>query len=101
MAIIRRPALSFDDQFTQVPNAWLRDERLSYRARGILAMVLSHRAGWAVNTADMTTDREGRDAVRSAVSELERAGYLVRERLHGDGGRIAGMAWILQEPPCE
>ena len=27
---------SFDNHFTQIPNHWLRDSRLSFKARGLM-----------------------------------------------------------------
>lgn len=95
---IRRALLTFDQQFAQIPNAWLRDESLSYRARGILAMLLSHREGWSIGIEDMTTGSERKDAVRTAVRELEARGYLIRERIRDERGRLGAVDWILTEP---
>ena len=33
---------TFDDQFVQIPNAWMRDNRLSLKARGLLAQIKTH-----------------------------------------------------------
>lgn len=74
--------------FTILPNAVLRDERLSYCARGILAELLSRPENWETN-ADAISERarkhrktvgEGRRAIRAAFTELEAAGYMVRRR---------------------
>lgn len=95
---IRRSLLPFEDQYAQIPNAWLRDPLLSYRARGILAMLLSHREGWAIGVEDMTTPTERKDAVRTAVRELEARGYLIRERIRDAQGKLGAVDWILTEP---
>jgi hypothetical protein len=73
--------------FTIIPNQALRDDRLSYTARGVLHELLSHRSGWETN-ADIMSARarqqrgagvgEGRRAIRAAFAELEAAGYMVR-----------------------
>lgn len=75
--------------FTIIPNSALRDDRLSYCARGVLAELLSRPNGWETN-ADALSERarrhrgnksgEGRRALRGAFAELEAAGYMIRRR---------------------
>jgi hypothetical protein len=70
--------------FAQIANAALRDARLSFRARGILAMVLSHTGEWQASRDWIVdqSDREGREAVQTALNELTDLGYrrVVKER---------------------
>lgn len=85
-----------DDNFTIVPNVALRDSRLSYLARGILAELLTHADGWDTNADALwqAAQRsrpgraEGRRAFRAAFSELEDRGYLVRRTVRGERGRF-------------
>lgn len=98
---IQRPRLVFHDNFTIMSNNWARDGRLSLRARGLLVQLLSHRPGWEVSTASLVRDNpEGRDAIRKAIRELEKFGYLKRTQLR-DGTEFSGMEYVLQEPPQE
>lgn len=77
MAIIRTPRPS--DRFAQISNEALSDERLSYRARGVLAYLLSRPNGWRTTSQGIADKgQEGRGAVRSALHELEEFGYLSR-----------------------
>lgn len=72
---------SFDNQFTQIPNAWLRDTRLSLKAIGLLAQLLSHSPGWSVSIAQLAKANDcGMDLIRNAVRELEACGYLERSQ---------------------
>jgi len=102
---IRREQLAFERDFTQIPNAWLRDERLSLRARGILALLMSHREGWGLALVDMITRdedgkaKEGRKSIQIAVAELTDLGYLVRgKRGRDEKGHLKGADWLLQDP---
>ena len=89
---------SFDDQFTQIPNAWLRDSRLSFKARGLLASVMSHTQGWSLTIGQLATqNQEGKDAIRSAIAELEQFGYLSREQIN-ENGRFGEVIWTTHDP---
>lgn len=95
--LIRR-RMRFERDYTQLPNRWLRDERLSFRARGLLAMLMSHEPGWKVTLKSVAgATPEGIDAMRTAVAELERYGYLVRHAVKARG-RFQGDDWELVDP---
>lgn len=96
-ATIRRELLPFEQRFTQVPNAWARDRRVSARARGVLTELLSHSSGWQTSLQELTTPTEGIAAIRSAVRELEAAGYLVRHRVR-ERGVWQPSEWVLHDP---
>jgi len=90
---------SFDSHFTQIPNDWLRDNRLTYKARGLLAELLTHTVGWEVSIARIANNGvDGRDAIGSAIQELEIFGYLRREQQRDPSGRLSGNLWITQDP---
>jgi hypothetical protein len=92
--LIRRTKHATD--FLILANATVRDERLSYTARGVLAELLSRADGWET-TADRMSQQarrargsargEGRRAIRAAWAELEAAGYLHRFRAQDEAGR--------------
>ena len=59
----------------------LRDPRLSWKAKGLAAYLLSKPPGWKIWTSDLIRrSTDGRDAVLSGLAELEQCGYLKRER---------------------
>ncbi|MGW2555940.1 hypothetical protein [Streptomyces sp. NPDC001635] len=77
---IRRGAMAAD-RFTQIRNGLFRDPKISYRAKGVFGLISTHRDGWRVSVAELARQGpEGKDAVTVALKELERHGYLVRER---------------------
>lgn len=76
-----RQLLPFERNYTEIPNAWVRDERLTFKAQGILVRLMSHKPGWTVTIAQLaSTSADGIAAVRSGVVELEQFGYLIRRR---------------------
>lgn len=95
---------SFDDHFTQIPNAWLRDSRISLGAKGLLAQLLSHAPGWRISQESLGRDNGvGRDAIRTLINELLEAGYLFRseDRERTEKGYLGGYSYTTQDPSAE
>jgi hypothetical protein len=68
------------NRFTVLPNDAIRNPALSFRAVGVLAHLLSLPDGAKVDSATLAgAHKEGRDAVRSAFSELAEHGYYRRD----------------------
>lgn len=101
MAIITNH-IDFTRDFTQIPNTWVRDPRLSHRARGVLAVLMSHRDGWQTSTDYLVRNgKEGRDAIRKAIAELVDVGYLERVPIKRDGGGLAGSMYVTRNPQSD
>ena len=95
---------SFDDHFTQVPNDWLRDSRISLGAKGLLAQLLSHAPGWRISQESLGhSNGVGRDAIRTLINELLEAGYLSRseDRERNEKGYLGGYTYTTQDPSAE
>ena len=89
---------SFDDQFAQIPNAWLRDARLSLKAIGLLAQIMTHVPGWNMSINSLAQrNNVGRDQIRTAIQELEEFGYLTREQSREDG-KFSETIWRTSDP---
>jgi hypothetical protein len=75
--------------YTVIDNTAINDDRLSFRAVGLLAYLLSRPDGWHVDYRSLsTTHSDGESSTRAALKELEEAGYLERRRGRGDDGRV-------------
>ena len=63
--------------FAQIANAAIRDQRLSFKARGILAMVLSHSGEWTASFDWLISqsDKDGKTAIQAGLNELTALGY--------------------------
>jgi len=69
------------DNFTIISNDHLRDERLSWAARGLLAWLCSHAEGYDITEAAIVAAGPmKRDGIRTLLRELEGLGYLRRDR---------------------
>jgi hypothetical protein len=89
---------AFDDQFAQIPNAWLRDSRLSLKAIGLLGQIMTHSPGWNMSINSLASrNNVGRDQIRTAILELEKCGYLTRQQSREDG-RFSETIWRTSDP---
>jgi hypothetical protein len=96
---IIRGAHDFDESFTRMPNRWLRDERLSLKAIGLLAQLHSHSVGWRLSLRSLAEANQcGLDLIRGAIGELESAGYLRREQSRTEANRFAESIWTTVDP---
>ncbi|MCI8537430.1 MAG: helix-turn-helix domain-containing protein [Oscillospiraceae bacterium] len=87
--------------YTVMSNYHLRDKSLSLKAKGLLSQMLSLPENWDYTLAGLARiNAEGKDAIRAAVAELERAGYLVRSRTRDEKGRLLGTEYIIREKPA-
>jgi Sec-independent protein translocase protein TatA len=92
---------SFDDHFTQIPNDWVRDSRLSLKAIGLLAQLMSHTPGWNLSIRSLArANGTGIDTIKSAVRELEQYGYLKRSEAQKQNtdGTFADYDWVTADP---
>ena len=86
--------------YTVMSNHHLRNKELTLKAKGLLSQMLSLPEDWDYTLAGLSfINREKIDAIREAVRELERAGYIVRSRERDEKGRLRGADYVIYEQP--
>ncbi|MGW5686491.1 hypothetical protein [Nonomuraea sp. NPDC003754] len=101
-SVIRRGRMRAD-HFVQVSNDLARDRRLTRKARGLFVELASHVEGWMTSIAQLAQlGPEGVHAIRGAVEELEKYGYLVRVQNRDPAtGRLGETEYWITDCPEE
>jgi hypothetical protein len=90
--------VSKPERFAVLSHDMLRDTRLSFAARGLLAYLLSLPDSWEIRVSHLIEQSPaGRDAVYSMMKELTAFGYMRRVEKRGASGRILGYENIVSE----
>lgn len=92
-----------DSSYAIIDPYFLSDERLSWKAKGLLGYLLSKPSNWRVYVSDLVKrSKDGKDAVYSALKELEAAGYIERRQMRDpETQRISGYETVVFERPVE
>ena len=86
--------------YTVMSNYQLRDKNQSLKAKGLLSQKLSLPEDWDYTLAGLSyINRESKDAIRSAVNELEKAGYVQRRQTTDANGKFSVNEYIIHECP--
>jgi len=81
-------------------NHHLRNHALSLKAKGLLSQMLSLPEDWDYTLQGLAQiNKESIDAIREAVRELERAGYIKRSRERDERGCLRGTVYTIYEQP--
>ena len=87
--------------YTVMSNYHLRDKTISFKAKGLLSLMLSLPEDWDYTLAGLTRiSLEGKDAIRAAVVELEKAGYVQRHQTTDKAGKFGSNEYIIREYPA-
>ena len=90
--------------YAKISNKLLQNNKLSLKARGLMAYILSLPDTWEIcveHLHDNASEHDGRTAVTGAMKELREFGYLHLERLKDKEGKMAGMRWLAYDDPAE
>ncbi|WP_156919257.1 hypothetical protein [Azovibrio restrictus] len=86
--------------FTQIPNALIRNDELSSKSLGVIVHLLSLPPGFRISIEFLCKARnEGETAMRSAIQQLERLNYMRIVRDRSASGRFIQSRWIVSDEP--
>jgi hypothetical protein len=97
---IFRVEKSKDNPFVMMDRRPLEKPYLSWKAKGLLAYLLSRPDNWIVNFGDLVKrSTDGEHATRAAAKELEEAGHLKVKRHTDKKGRVTKYEYVVLEYP--
>lgn len=96
MAFLRK---EHKENYTCISNDVFKSD-LSLKARGMLCTMLSLPDDWEFSENGLQAIlKDGQTSVRSAIKELESAGFLSRTRERDENGRMGKYVWIVCDYP--
>ena len=86
--------------YTVMANHHLRNTKLSLKAKGLLSLMLSLPEEWDYTLKGLSIIcKEGIDAIRVSIIELEKQGYIERRRNRNTKGQLTNTEYIIHESP--
>lgn len=100
MSVIR---VNKTKNYTVLSNYHFKEKEMSLKAKGLLSLMLSLPDDWNYSVSGLVKlSKDGKDSVMSALSELEKFGYLMRTRVQNEKGQFSGVEYnIFEEPQQE
>lgn len=91
-----------ENPYTMVSNSVIRDQRLSWKSRGLLIYLLSLPDDWTIHVQELVKHGpDGRDSVSSGLKELKAFGYVQVVGIRDERGRIERWEYRVYEEPIE
>ena len=86
--------------YTVMSNHHLRNKELTLKAKGLLSQMLSLPENWDYTLAGLShINKESIDAIRTAIWELEKAGYIERSQGRDEKGKMTAITYTIYEQP--
>lgn len=86
--------------YSVMSNHHFKEKEMSLKSKGLLSLMLSLPDSWDYNISGLVRlSKDGKDSVMSALAELEKFGYLRRERTKDENGKFSGIVYHIYEVP--
>ena len=101
MAIIR-VLKDKHNPYVMVNKNCLREDKLTWKAKGIHTYLLSLPDEWQIYISDLKNrSKDGKDSTAQGITELEKAGYIKRKKIRNEKGQFKGYEYEVYEFPIE
>ena len=88
-----------ESEYTIIRNSLINDKGLNWEARGMLVYLLSKSETWVVMNSDLVkSSPSGNKKTSSILKELERTGYIKREKFRNKKGHWEWHTWVYDIP---
>ena len=88
--------------YTTICNRIFKDKRLSLKAKGLIAMLLSFSDKWKLSINGLESIlKEGRTSIRSTMNELIKFGYVERKQIRKEGMFIGVNYTVFESPKLQ
>lgn len=88
--------------YFKVSNAAVENPNISFKAKGILAYLLSKPNTWTIRIEDIIKhSKDGKEAVRSGIDELVKAGYITKKQNRSSRGAFGEWEYTVYENPIQ
>ena len=82
-------------------NHAIKNEKLSWKGKGLLAYLLSLPDDWKIYLEELTNHaKDGRDGTAAGIKELIKEGYIVRTQIKNPNGKFGEYVYEVYEIPC-
>jgi DnaD/phage-associated family protein len=89
-----------ENPFVQIDKSLLHDDRLSWKARGVLCYMLSMPDDWVFYTEELIKHApDGIDSLKAAFKELKKYGYMKKYPIRDEKGKVTRWETIVFEHP--
>lgn len=89
-----------NSSYTVINNTCLRDKRISEKAKGVYAMIMTLPPDWDLSIKGFTKICfSGIDSIRNAFTELEKFGYCKRARKRNKNGTLGASEYTFYDEP--
>ena len=100
MAKLLRDFVKVQNDFTIIPNEILRNKEMKSSVKNILLTMFSLPPEWDFSISGISmVVTESKDTVQKALVELEKIGYITRNREHKEDGTFGAMIYTIHQFP--
>ena len=97
MAIIKH---SYTRCYTVIDNTCLQDPTMTLKAKGLYAYLMSLPEDWVLHQTELKSHfKDGKDSIRTAMTELIENGYVTKTDTRNDLGQIVDCTYVVYDTP--